>query len=79
MSFVRSGDTVIVHSIDRFARNVDDLRRIVQTLTGRGVQGNRFLDLIGCIKKPEIRTAPIGMFQEVEVRNNGFISFFCSL
>jgi DNA invertase Pin-like site-specific DNA recombinase len=79
MSFVRSGDTVIVHSMDRFARNVDDLRRIVQTLTGRGVQGNRFLDLIGCIKKPEIRTAPIGMFQEVEVRNNGFISFFCSL
>jgi DNA invertase Pin-like site-specific DNA recombinase len=79
MSFVRSGDTVIVHSMDRFARNVDDLRRLVQTLTGRGVQGNRFLDLIGCIKKPEIRTAPIGMFQEVEVRNNGFISFFCSL
>jgi hypothetical protein len=50
MSFVRSGDTVIVHSMDRFARNVDDLRRIVQTLTGRGVQGNRFLDLIGCIR-----------------------------
>jgi DNA invertase Pin-like site-specific DNA recombinase len=37
MSFVRSGDTVIVHSMDRLGRNVDDLRRIVQTLTGRGV------------------------------------------
>src|SRR5688572_4029794 len=37
MSFVRSGDTVIVHSMDRLARNVDDLRRIVQTLTSRGV------------------------------------------
>ena len=38
MSFVRSGDTVIVHSMDRLARNLDDLRRIVQTLTGKGVQ-----------------------------------------
>ena len=37
MSFVRTGDTVIVHSMDRLARNLDDLRRIVQTLTGRGV------------------------------------------
>ena len=38
MSFVRSGDTVIVHSMDRLARNLDDLRRIVQTLTGKGVK-----------------------------------------
>ena len=38
ISFVRSGDTVIVHSMDRLARNLDDLCRIVQTLTGKGVQ-----------------------------------------
>src|SRR5690349_21065766 len=38
MSFVRAGDTVIVHSMDRLARNLDDLRRIVQTLTGKGVR-----------------------------------------
>jgi DNA invertase Pin-like site-specific DNA recombinase len=38
MRFVRSGDTVIVHSMDRLARNLDDLRRIVQTLTGKGVR-----------------------------------------
>lgn len=38
MSFVRAGDTVIVHSIDRLARNLDDLRRIVQSLTGNGVR-----------------------------------------
>ena len=38
MSFVRSGDTVIVHSMDRLARNLDDLRRIVQMLTSRGVR-----------------------------------------
>jgi DNA invertase Pin-like site-specific DNA recombinase len=38
MSFVRFGDTVVVHSMDRLARNLDDLRRIVQTLTSKGVQ-----------------------------------------
>jgi DNA invertase Pin-like site-specific DNA recombinase len=38
MSFVRTGDTVIVHSMDRLARNLDDLRRIVHTLTARGVR-----------------------------------------
>jgi DNA invertase Pin-like site-specific DNA recombinase len=38
MSFVRTGDTVIVHSMDRLARNLDDLRRIVRTLTDRGVR-----------------------------------------
>jgi DNA invertase Pin-like site-specific DNA recombinase len=37
MSFVRAGDTVVVHSMDRLARNLDDLRRILQTLTQRGV------------------------------------------
>src|SRR3954468_22369441 len=37
MHFVRAGDLVLVHSMDRLARNLDDLRRIVQTLTSRGV------------------------------------------
>src|SRR2546428_10856239 len=37
MTFARTGDTVVVHSMDRLARNLDDLRRIVQTLTQRGV------------------------------------------
>jgi len=37
MSFARDGDTVVVHSMDRLARNLDDLRRIVQMLTQRGV------------------------------------------
>ena len=36
--FVRDGDTVVVHSMDRLARNLDDLRRIVQDLTRRGVR-----------------------------------------
>ena len=37
MAFVRPGDTVVVHSMDRLARNLDDLRRMVQVLTQRGV------------------------------------------
>ncbi|MGL5949492.1 MAG: recombinase family protein [Aeromonas sp.] len=37
LSFVREGDTVVVHSMDRLARNLDDLRRLVQGLTQRGV------------------------------------------
>ncbi len=38
LGFVRDGDTVIVHSMDRLARNLDDLRAIVRTLTARGVR-----------------------------------------
>jgi DNA invertase Pin-like site-specific DNA recombinase len=38
LRFARTGDTVIVHSMDRLARNLDDLRRIVHTLTGKGVR-----------------------------------------
>jgi DNA invertase Pin-like site-specific DNA recombinase len=37
LAFVRDGDTLVVHSMDRLARNLDDLRRIVQNLTQRGV------------------------------------------
>ncbi len=38
LSFARDGDTVVVHSMDRLARNLDDLRRLVQKLTKRGVR-----------------------------------------
>ena len=37
LAFVRDRDTVIVHSMDRLARNLEDLRRLVRELTGRGV------------------------------------------
>ena len=37
MEFIREGDTVIVHSMDRLARNLDDLRRMVQDLTVKGI------------------------------------------
>jgi DNA invertase Pin-like site-specific DNA recombinase len=38
LSFVREGDTVIVHSMDRLARNLDDLRQLVQQLTRSGIR-----------------------------------------
>jgi DNA invertase Pin-like site-specific DNA recombinase len=38
LRFAREGDTVVVHSMDRLARNLDDLRRLVQGLTSRGVR-----------------------------------------
>lgn len=38
LSFAREGDTVVVHSMDRLARNLDDLRRLVQKLTERGIR-----------------------------------------
>jgi DNA invertase Pin-like site-specific DNA recombinase len=38
LRFVRDGDTVVVHSLDRLGRNLDDLRRLVGELTGRGVR-----------------------------------------
>jgi DNA invertase Pin-like site-specific DNA recombinase len=36
--FARDGDTVVVHSMDRLARNLDDLRALVQGLTRKGVR-----------------------------------------
>ena len=38
LSFVREGDTIIVHSMDRLARNLDDLRCIVNSQTNRGIK-----------------------------------------
>lgn len=38
IGFVRSGDTVLVHSMDRLARNLDDLKQIVGRLTAKGVR-----------------------------------------
>jgi DNA invertase Pin-like site-specific DNA recombinase len=38
LRFVREGDVVIVHSLDRLARNLDDLRHLVQGFTSRGIR-----------------------------------------
>ena len=38
MAFVRQGDTVVVESISRFARNTKDLLELVEQLTAKGVE-----------------------------------------
>ena len=38
LAHLREGDTFIIHSMDRLARNLDDLRKIVKELTSRGVK-----------------------------------------
>ncbi|MCB1075804.1 MAG: recombinase family protein [Simkania sp.] len=38
VDYVRDGDTVVVHSMDRLARNLDDLRKLVCQLTGKQVK-----------------------------------------
>jgi len=38
MEFVRSGDTVIVESINRFARNTKDLLELIERLNQKGVE-----------------------------------------
>jgi DNA invertase Pin-like site-specific DNA recombinase len=37
LKYLREGDTLYVHSLDRLARNAEDLLRVVRELTERGV------------------------------------------
>jgi len=37
LDFIREGDTLVIHSMDRLARNLPDLLKLVADLTGRGV------------------------------------------
>ena len=38
LTFIREGDTLVVHSMDRLARNLSDLRQLVTDLTDKGVK-----------------------------------------
>lgn len=38
LEYVREGDTLHVHSMDRLARNLEDLRRMVRELNAKGVR-----------------------------------------
>lgn len=38
LAYAREGDEIVCHSLDRLARNLDDLRHIVKSLSGRGVK-----------------------------------------
>lgn len=49
MSFAREGDTLIVTRLDRLARSVGDLHRIIETLTAKGVA-------FKCLNQPGVDT-----------------------
>lgn len=38
LDYAREGDTIIIHSMDRLARNLDDLRKLVTQLTGQQIR-----------------------------------------
>ena len=38
IGYVREDDIIVIHSMDRLARNLDDLRKIVKTLTSQNIQ-----------------------------------------
>lgn len=38
LSYIRRGDELYVHSMDRLARNLDDLRKMVSDLTSQGIK-----------------------------------------
>ena len=38
LNYVRDGDIIIVHSMDRLARNLDDLRKLVKQLTSQKIK-----------------------------------------
>jgi DNA invertase Pin-like site-specific DNA recombinase len=60
LSFIRPGDTLVVTRIDRLARDIGDLKKVVRALTDKGAglrateqlidtttHGRMFLDLLG--------------------------------
>ena len=70
LEYVREGDTLIVHSLDRLARNVDDLRRIVRELNERGVSvefvKNRLTFSGGADPTARLMLTMLGAFAEFE-------------
>ena len=38
MKYLREGDTLVIHSLDRLSRNYEDIMNIIQDLQGRGIK-----------------------------------------
>src|SRR5712691_11411778 len=70
LEYIRDGDTLIVHSLDRLARNVEDLRRIVRELNDRGVSvefvKNRLTFSGGADPTARLMLTMLGAFAEFE-------------
>ena len=70
LEYVRDGDTLIIHSLDRLARNVEDLRRIVRELNEQGVSvefvKNRLTFSGGADPTARLMLTMLGAFAEFE-------------
>jgi len=72
LTFLRDGDTLHVHSIDRLARNLQDLQGIIGDLNGRGVaitfhtEGLTFYAGAGADPMAKLMLQMMGAFAEFE-------------
>jgi DNA invertase Pin-like site-specific DNA recombinase len=70
LDYVREGDALIVHSLDRLARNVEDLRRIVREVNERGVSvefvKNHLTFSAGADPTARLMLTMLGAFAEFE-------------
>src|SRR3546814_18374294 len=51
LSFIREGEKVVVHSMDRLERNLDDLRKLVQSPNNRGLRIEMVKERLCCTGK----------------------------
>ena len=70
IKFVRDGDTVLVHSMDRLARNLEDFRLIVRRLTAKKVRVEFVKEQLGFTgddnAMANLRLTVMGAFAEFE-------------
>jgi len=72
LAFLRDGDTLHVHSIDRLARNLQDLQALIADLNGRGVaitfhtEGLTFYAGNGADPMAKLMLQMMGAFAEFE-------------
>lgn len=69
LAYVRQGDTLHIHSIDRLARNLQDLLVLLKALTGRGV-------VVNFHKEGLIFTGAADPFQALQLQIIGAVAEF---
>jgi DNA invertase Pin-like site-specific DNA recombinase len=71
LAHLRAGDTLIIHSMDRLSRNMEDMLRVVRELKGKGVtvqflKENMLFDAKGTKPQDELMFAMLGAFAQFE-------------
>jgi DNA invertase Pin-like site-specific DNA recombinase len=69
LEFIREGDTLVVHSMDRLARNLPDMLALVGDLTKRGVS-------VQFVKEGLMFTGEKNPMQELQLQIMGAVSQF---